>query len=58
MEKYPKDTTADWKLKQRLTPTGAAGLEPATRDLEGRYSIHLSYAPKSQTGTHKYLILF
>ena len=25
--------------------TGAAGLEPATRDLEGRYSIQLSYAP-------------
>ena len=25
--------------------TGAAGFEPATRDLEGRYSIQLSYAP-------------
>ena len=25
--------------------TGAAGLEPATRSLEGCYSIHLSYAP-------------
>ena len=28
--------------------TGAAGLEPAAGDLEGRYSIHLSYAPKAK----------
>lgn len=28
-----------------LLSTGAAGFEPATRDLEGRYSIQLSYAP-------------
>ena len=25
--------------------TGAVGLEPTTRCLEGSYSIHLSYAP-------------
>ena len=30
--------------------TGAAGLEPATGDLEGHYSIQLSYAPKIQVG--------
>ena len=28
-----------------LKYTGAAGFEPAARDLEGRYSIQLSYAP-------------
>ncbi len=34
-----------------LVKTGAAGLEPAARDLEGRYSVHLSYAPKGQLAT-------
>jgi hypothetical protein len=28
-----------------IEKTGAAGLEPAARCLEGSYSIHLSYAP-------------
>lgn len=31
--------------KNRNRETGAAGLEPATNELEVRYSIHLSYAP-------------
>ena len=32
---------------KRFKQTGAAGLEPATGGLEVRYSIQLSYAPKS-----------
>jgi hypothetical protein len=38
----------DWATAPCLCPelmVGAAGLEPATLCLEGRCSIHLSYAP-------------
>lgn len=34
-------------LRQSIN-TGAAGLEPAAGDLEGHYSIQLSYAPKAK----------
>lgn len=37
----------DRSVKSNGLRTGAAGFEPATRSLEGCYSIRLSYAPNS-----------
>jgi hypothetical protein len=39
-----------------LDLVGAAGLEPATLCLEGRCSIHLSYAPASTVYQRRYVL--